>query len=176
MFVHKDRPAGIQNPTHWDLISSSSSKIVPPLCYRPAVFFHSLRFIVLSFPKIQSGAVFKISYLTIFTLFFNCVSLKFGNFKLQKSGSVLRLNKLQHDPCSTGLDTNDNVNCSIDSAVPCEMLSQLLIKLYDKKSGPSFLNNLSSATCFVFVSYLQAEYTIVSWTIHYNTVRCFEEI
>jgi len=34
-------------------------------------------------------------------------------------------------------------------------------KPYKIKSRQTFINNLSSATCFGFVSHLQAEYTIV---------------
>jgi hypothetical protein len=67
VFVRKDRSTGIQNPTQWDL--NGSGKIVMPLCYRTPVFFHSLRFIALSFPQIQSGAIFKKSYLIFFTFF-----------------------------------------------------------------------------------------------------------
>jgi hypothetical protein len=69
VFVYKDKSAGIQNPTQWDL--NGSGKIVTPLCYRSAVFFHSLRFIALSFPQIQSGAIFK-GLTSYFLLFFNC--------------------------------------------------------------------------------------------------------
>ena len=53
--------------------------------------------------------------------------------------------------------------------------SMLLIKLI-KKSRHSFINTLSSATFFSFVCHLQAEYTIVVWTIHYNAISGFDEI
>ena len=52
--------------------------------------------------------------------------------------------------------------------------SMLLIKLI-KKSKHNFINNLSS-TFFSFVRHLQAEYTIVVWTIHYNAINGFDEI
>ena len=40
----------------------------------------------------------------------------------------------------------------------------LLIKLCKQKSKQNFINNLSSATCFGFVSHLQAEYTIIMYS------------
>jgi len=55
-------------------------------------------------------------------------------------------------------------------------LNILLIKLYRNKSRHYFINNLSSVICFVFVSHLQAEYTIVVGTIYHNAIRCFDEI
>jgi len=44
----------------------------------------------------------------------------------------------------------------------------LLIKLINNKPRHKFINNLTSAKCFGFVSHLQAERTIVVWTVCYN--------
>ena len=51
-----------------------------------------------------------------------------------------------------------------------------LIKLIKNKSRHNFINNLSSATCFTFVSYLQVEYTTGIWTTDYNVISGFDEI
>jgi hypothetical protein len=53
--------------------------------------------------------------------------------------------------------------------------SMILIKLI-KKPRYNFITNLSSATCFSFVRHLQAEYTIVVWTIYYNAIHGFHDI
>ena len=48
-------------------------------------------------------------------------------------------------------------------------------KIYKKKNNSrnNSINNLSSATCFGFVSHLQARYTAVVLTIYYNAVSGF---
>jgi len=55
-------------------------------------------------------------------------------------------------------------------------LNTLQIKLYKKKSRHNFINNLSSATYFSFVSHLQTEFKPVVWTIYYNAGNGFDEI
>ena len=40
----------------------------------------------------------------------------------------------------------------------------------------SLINNLSSATCFGFVSHLQAEYTVVVCTVYSSAVSGVDEI
>ena len=50
------------------------------------------------------------------------------------------------------------------------------MKLIKNKSRHNFINNLSSATCFGFVSHHQAEYTIVLWTISNDAVSGLDEI
>ena len=49
-------------------------------------------------------------------------------------------------------------------------------KTYKNTSRHIFINNLSAATCFGFVSHLQAEYTIVTRTVYYNAVSGFDQI
>ena len=51
----------------------------------------------------------------------------------------------------------------------------LLMKPYKNKSRDNFINNIS-ATCFGFVSHLQAEYTIAVWIMYYNAVCGFDKI
>lgn len=50
------------------------------------------------------------------------------------------------------------------------------MKLIKKESRRNFIHNLSSVTCFGFVSHLQTEYTIMVRTIYYNAVSGFNEI
>jgi len=50
------------------------------------------------------------------------------------------------------------------------------MKLIKNKSRHSCINNLSSVTCFGFVSLLQAEYRFVVCTVYYNAVSGFDEI
>ena len=55
-------------------------------------------------------------------------------------------------------------------------LNMPLMKLIKNKSRHNFINNLLSATYFGFVSHLQAEYTIVVWTVYYNALNGCDEI
>jgi hypothetical protein len=48
----------------------------------------------------------------------------------------------------------------------------LEIKLYKNKSRHRRINNLSAATCFVFLSQLQSKYTIVVWIVYYHLWHC----
>jgi hypothetical protein len=51
-------------------------------------------------------------------------------------------------------------------------------KTYKNNYRQNFTNNLSSATCFGFVSHLQAEYTIVVRTmrVYYSALSGFDKI
>jgi hypothetical protein len=49
-------------------------------------------------------------------------------------------------------------------------------KTYEKMSRHNCINNLSSATSFAFICHLQAEHTIVIWTVHYSAVSGLDEI
>jgi len=57
-----------------------------------------------------------------------------------------------------------------------QQIKYRLLITYKNKSRHNFISTLSSATCFGFVSHLQAEYIIVAQTVDYNAVSAFEVI
>ena len=56
------------------------------------------------------------------------------------------------------------------------VVGHLLMKLYKSNSRHNFINDISSVTCFGFVSHLQAEYTIVLRTVYCSAVSGFDRI
>ena len=67
---------------------------------------------------------------------------------------------VQADKGYTPLKLNDQ-NVEFLSKASSLCLNMLLIKFINNKCKHNFINNLSSMTCFGFVSHLQAEYTVV---------------
>jgi hypothetical protein len=56
----KESPVEIRTPTHWTCLAAGD--ITRHLCQRPAVFFHHLRLVTLSFLQGKLGARLKKSY------------------------------------------------------------------------------------------------------------------